>query len=67
MRVSHLVEIDAGQPGITSRNGKPCSSGSGSPLIAQAIMLLSSSSFLIGTPRDIVGFLLLPETRGSAP
>ena len=53
IRVSHLVETDAGQPPITRRSGKPWIVSSGLPFMAHTIRLCSSISFAIGTPRDI--------------
>src|SRR5262249_25952434 len=39
IRVSHFDDTDPGQPAITRRTGKPCTCGSGSPLMAQTMRL----------------------------
>ncbi|MND08525.1 hypothetical protein D3C83_311960 [compost metagenome] len=67
MRVSHFCDAEPGQPGATSRAGKPCTAGSGWPLTAKARIVCSSIALAIGTPREIDGFVASPDRCGSAP
>ncbi len=67
MRFSHLVEADAGQPGMTRRTGAPWTSGMSWPFSLKAMSVCSSIALAIGTPREMTGLSVSPASVGSAP
>ena len=64
MRVSHLTDETAYQPGTMARSGAPCSAGSGRPLISQARIGSGPSATSSGSERANAW---VPPTSGNGP
>ena len=67
IRFSHLVEAEAGQPGMTRRTGAPWIRGMSLPFSLKAMIECSCIALASGTPREIVGLSVSPASVGSAP